>query len=468
MRICRWIVLGLVFAFPLSAAELHVTPEGKPDAAGTKEAPLDLVTTLTKPGAAKAGDTVWVHAGTYKIGTVKQDAGVCGTKDQPLVFRAALGERATIEGGIEIFGDYTSMWGLEITGSAGSAIETRKGDGLRFINLVLHDNGTPLKEGEKKHPTGMGIGAWDVGNDHEMYGNIIYRNGCNSLDHGIYSQNTAKHTAKKYLDNIMFENAGSNIQIYGQNPILSGFDVEGNICYAASLHPKFTIQGQMSIIVGGTNPISNVVLKNNCTYHPKPDSKRGMDVGYTAKGNRNIVVEDNYFTGGLNAMEIKGAVGDLTVRNNTFWAPAGMVKITWGENPDKAKVQWDGNTYLANGKFDLEAWRKETGFDKESKLVEGKDGRPTGLFVFKRVNKYEPERVHFAVYNWDQKPEVEIDVAGLAAPGSKYRIVNALDWFGEPVAKGEVAGKTIALPMKGHTYEPEFGAYVLFREVPKN
>jgi hypothetical protein len=44
-----------------------------------------------------------------------------------------------------------------------------------------------------------------------------------------------------------------------------------------------------------------------------------------------------------------------------------------------------------------------------------------------------------------------------------YRVVNVLDYFGNPVAEGKAAGPFIDLPMQGHRYEPEFGAYVLFR-----
>jgi hypothetical protein len=61
---------------------------------------------------------------------------------------------------------------------------------------------------------------------------------------------------------------------------------------------------------------------------------------------------------------------------------------------------------------------------------------------------------------------VDIDVADIAQPGSEYRVVNVLDYFGAPVAKGKITGKTISLPMAGHRYEPEFGAYVLIVDKP--
>ena len=92
----------------------------------------------------------------------------------------------------------------------------------------------------------------------------------------------------------------------------------------------------------------------------------------------------------------------------------------------------------------------------------GRSGEPVGwVHIVKRVNQYEPNRVHLAVYNWDHQPTVAIDVADIMGNGLKYRIVNVLDYFGKPVAEDVVKDGKIALPMAGHDYEPEFGAYVM-------
>jgi len=447
----------------LPGREVFVAPDGKADAAGTKEAPINLAAAFGGAGAVKPGDVVWIRGGTYKIGDLELTAS--GEKDKPIVFRAVPGERATFEGQILWKASHAWLWGVEVTGPPHDGITLRAGDDIKLINLVLHDNGAETPP-EPKKPTGMGLGGWDVGNDHEYYGNIIYSNGINSLDHGIYSQNTAEHTTKKYLDNIIFENAGCGIHVYGQSPKLANLHLEGNISFATSQHPKHPAAGQMNILVGGYNPLTDVTLLNNCTWHPQADSKRGVDVGYTGKGNSKVRVEGNYFMCGANAMEIKSIAQDVTVKGNTFWAPAGMVDATLAPEADKATIAWDRNTFIDNGKFDLKAWQERTGFDKNSKLLPGKDGKPTGLHVFRRVNQYEPSRVHLAVYNWDHKPAVDIDVADIAQPGSEYRVVSVLDYFGEPVAKGKITGKTISLPMAGHRYEPEFGAYVLIVDKP--
>ena len=491
------------------ASQFFVAPAGKPDAQGTRESPWDLASTLAGKQALSPGSVIWVGGGTYggTLACVLQ-----GTKAQPIIVRCSPGERATLQAPVQVAGDYIWLWGLEIAGTTNCAVNLASGHGTRLINLVIHDNARELKPGEVKSNTGQGIGGWDVGNDHEYYGNIIYRNSTTDQGHGIYSQNTAQHTVKKYIDNIVFENAGCGFHLYGGVPVLSGFYLEGNIAFATSLHPKYPRRGQINLLVGGKKPLSNVVLKDNCTYHPQAESKRGVDIGYTGGPNTNILVEGNYFTGGNNAMEIKNAASAI-VRSNTFWAPTGMVllttalpkkqaapvkssempsldgspdvppKIVAAEPPllkakdaavtpgDAAPAQpaiiFEGNTYIDNGRFNLEQFRRQINSGQTDKVVAGQDGRPAGLHVFKRVNRYEPQRVHLAVYNWDHQEVVEIDLKGILKEGDAFRVVNVLDYYGPPVLEGKAKGAQIELPMKGHRYEPEFGAYVLFREATK-
>ena len=68
------------------------------------------------------------------------------------------------------------------------------------------------------------------------------------------------------------------------------------------------------------------------------------------------------------------------------------------------------------------------------------------------------------MYNWDRQPVVRLVLKGILKAGESYRVVNVLDFFGEPVIQGKARGSFLDLPMKGHRYEPEFGAYVLFHK----
>jgi hypothetical protein len=229
----------------------------------------------------------------------------------------------------------------------------------------------------------------------------------------------------------------------------------------------------MNILVGGSKPLTCVIVRDSCTYHPSLASKRGVDIGYKGKFNSRILVENNYFTGGRNAMELKN-VADTLVRNNTFWAPGGMVTVSLG-SPDEAKTEdavkagaregkviFEHNTYIDNGKFDLAQLRAATKSGQTDKVVPGANGRPNQVFVFKRVNRYEPERIHLAVYNWPKAASVAFDLADVLKPGQTFRIVEVHNLWGEPALAGVYDGKPVNFKPTG-PYAPEFGCYVLSR-----
>lgn len=457
--------------------QLWTAPHGKPTNTGAKNSPLDLRTAYTSPGRVTPGTVVWITAGTYDLGNLKP-SDICGTREKPIIFRAVPGARATLNAQVwsKRGCNHIWWWGVEVTGPVGSGVQTREGgDGIKFINLFLHDKHS-VQSPATRMPSAMGIGGWDTGNDHEFYGNIVFRNGWNTLDHGFYSQNTGAHTTKRYVDNLVFENTGLGFQIYGSGPVLRNIYFEGNVAFATGLQPQapgIAREPQMNILVGGSKPLTCVIVRDSCTYHPSLASKRGVDIGYKGKFNSRILVENNYFTGGRNAMELKN-VADTLVRNNTFWAPGGMVTVSLG-SPDEAKTEdavkagaregkviFEHNTYIDNGKFDLAQLRAATKSGQTDKVVPGANGRPNQVFVFKRVNRYEPERIHLAVYNWPKAASVAFDLADVLKPGQTFRIVEVHNLWGEPALAGVYDGKPVNFKPTG-PYAPEFGCYVLSR-----
>ena len=103
-----------------------------------------------------------------------------------------------------------------------------------MINLFVHDNYPGTKPPSPKVPTAMGFGGGDDQDDLEYYGNCVFRNGWTNLDHGFYNQVTAGHTPKRWIDNIVFENAGEGFQLYGTAPTLRNIYFEGNIVSATA------------------------------------------------------------------------------------------------------------------------------------------------------------------------------------------------------------------------------------------
>src|SRR5688572_9720793 len=81
------------------ARTFYVSPDGT--GSGSSEAePMSLADAAA---AATAGDLIWLMAGTYK-GSLVLDKN--GTRERPIVFRAAAGKRATIEGQVVAKGTY--------------------------------------------------------------------------------------------------------------------------------------------------------------------------------------------------------------------------------------------------------------------------------------------------------------------------------------------------------------------------
>ncbi len=292
----------------LKPHQLWVAPDGRPGNTGAKDSPIDLKSACTNNKLVLPGTIVWLVAGNYEMGDL-MPKGICGMREKPIIFRALPGARATVIGQLSSNKgcDHIWWWGVEVTGPIGSGVETHDGgEGLKFINLFIHDK-HPVQPPAEKRPSAMGVGGWDIGSDHEFYGNIVFRNGWNSLDHGFYSQNSAAHRAKRYVDNLVFENSGIGFQLYGSAPFLRNLYFEGNAAFCTGFvpyAPELAKEPQMNILIGGSrNPLTCAIVRNNCTYHPSLAAKRGVDIGYRGSPNSQILIEHNYFTGGSSAME---------------------------------------------------------------------------------------------------------------------------------------------------------------------
>src|SRR5262245_17788659 len=90
-------VLGFALlssAVETPAAEFHVTPAGSPKGTGSMAQPWDLATALAATETVKPGDTVWIHAGSYRGGFVSR---LRGSPDAPVVVRGRRRERVTVD-----------------------------------------------------------------------------------------------------------------------------------------------------------------------------------------------------------------------------------------------------------------------------------------------------------------------------------------------------------------------------------
>ena len=420
-------------ATPALARDFVVSPQGTSGGDGSKARPWDLQTALHHPEAVKPGDTIWLLGGVYR-GAFKSR--LKGTPDAPITVRQAPGERATIDCRSDdpkqrvdfvVEGSDARYWGFEVMGSnpdrwsdakgshppeANRGGVTCHGSHNAFVNLVVHDGS-------------CGFGWWSSAEGGEIYGCLIYNNGWDAPDrghgHAIYAQNS--RGTKRIADNILFNQFSYGVHVYGSSRAsLNGFHIEGNVSFnnGAARSPTSLTP---AILIGGGSPSERIVVKDNLTWSTGHRATALM-LGYGAS-NRDAVVTGNYFVGPTTLRKWER----LDVTGNTFIAGAA--------NPARVEPPPEG--------LDLAA----------SNTV--LRGRPTGARVFIRPNRYEPGRANIIVYNWDQTPEVQLDLGNILKRGQAYRIVSAQDFFGEAVAGGTFDGQPVRLPMRAWRARPPVG-----------
>ena len=197
----------------------------------------------------RAGDTVWVHAGTYRTGEVVSY--VAGSSSGQVVIRQYPGERAVIDGNLVISGGYVSFWGLEVmnsnpVGTSKMGVNVRAPN-VKLINLVVHDAGM------------SGIGTWMESPNSEVYGSIVYNNGTHgNLDHGVYAQNSSG--TKALRDNILFNNMAYGFHLYTSDGQYNrNVTLEGNISFNNGTISNDT--WRPDYLVGGSTPASGIVAR---------------------------------------------------------------------------------------------------------------------------------------------------------------------------------------------------------------
>ncbi|MCC6862443.1 MAG: carbohydrate binding domain-containing protein [Bryobacterales bacterium] len=463
------IAAAWLFAAGLSGADFYVAPSGLPSGDGSIGRPWDLATALAHPPAVKPGDTIWLRGGTYGTGGgTRFITYLAGTASQPIKVRQYAGERAVVDGGIDSVGpnniktpaSYTWYWGFEITNSSQLRYTSQgprppginlHGVGHKLINLLIHDAGHP------------GIGFWNQGDGGEIYGCIVYGNGIYDgstsnpwiRGSGVYTQN---NTGTVYITNsIWFKNFTTGINAYGEGGSVKGYNAQGNISFmndSADLWfatiPKST-----------PNPIERLSVIGNYTFQEKTGGQ-AFQAGYKGD-NKDAVVKDNYFVGGHNGttgLMFLRSFQTQTVTGNTVIGESVLADDQIGSYSQSSN--WNSNKYYGGGQAagrPFHYYNSQTGsdqmytFDNWKSMTKFDSGGSYGLnypMTNKVVivpNKFEAGRAHIAIYNWEMKGSVSVDLSSVLAPGTSYKILDVQNLSGAPVASGTYQGGTVSLPM---------------------
>ena len=494
---CRLVRFGClivvaIFAELAAAADFHAAPDGSSRGNGSAAEPWDLTTALLATEVVKPGDTVWIHAGTYRGGFVSRLSGQPG---KPVVVRGERAARVIIDthpregderdnglflmlGADAVYRDFevTCSHPLRETKIAGSwPADIRRGnvdvrgDRVSVVNLVVHD-------------CGSGFGFWAEGEGGEISGCLIYNNGWRGPDrghgHAVYAQN-ARGT-KRIVDNVVFHQFAYGIHVYGsEKASLKGFEIDGNIAFENGC---LTRKGDNApgIMVGGGSAAERIAVRDNVIVGG------GMRLGYPW----GTISEDVVYTGNYSEGLVVRDFRKATVMHNTVVASSTVVSLEGAERLLLGGLRWNENDYyVTDGRWgessvvensksrglSFTEWQKTTGLDAQSTFTKG---APSKLRVIVRPNAHESGRAHVAVLNPEKLSEVEVDLSRVLKPGQKFRIVSVKDFFGASLVSGAYDGRLIRVSMKPITppspvgmpnaelpiTEPQFAAFVVLPE----
>ena len=405
------IVLTALSAGHAPAAEWYAAADGKPDGAGTRQSPWDLVSALEGKHTIAPGDTLWLLPGTYKhpnrqLGSAGYVVRLAGQEGKPILVRGMPGQRITLDGGLTVQQPATYLWirDIEILVSENSSmtrtlnepgshpksynrlwggLNVQSGKGCKYINLVIHDNA-------------QGVSWWTGSTDSELYGAIIYDNGWKAPDrghgHAIYTQN--QEGLKTIADCIMTGGYSFTMHAYGSSrAYVDNYLIEGNVAYNGG-----------TFLIGGGRPSRNIRALGNFLYGVT------MQIGYSAPQNEDCEVRDNV---------------------------------------------------VLDGGIAINKYRKVV---NEGNLIVGRNQpRPaeTAPRVEIRPNRYDPQRANVIVLNWPKKATVDLPSTPLLKPGTRFRLLDPRDFYGKPVLAGTYDGKPISVAVAG-----EFAALVLLVDPP--
>jgi hypothetical protein len=516
LNIGRAVLLAAVLLFGLGsvavwAVEIRAAPNGKPDGDGSAARPYDLLTVLAGKANVQPGDVVLLQGGQYDGAITKTDKGLPrripfepnlrGTAEKPIVVTSAPGQWAHLNGSLNTqqekcaFVHFVRLeigdldWDpLQQKHLAETAVNSFGGEGLKLVNCNVFGGA-------------MGLGLWRPAVNFEAYGNLIHDFGWHAANlrgsgHAAYIQND--QGTKRLEHNIAYRGCGWNFDIYTEQGEIKGFDIIENIGYIASWHKP----GQVGFNFGltGRKPAERIRFIGNVGYHSRDSEqpwRSNMRLIYSWKKDtvhRDAIVKDNYMMGTCRAL-VLGPWQHVEVTGNTFWAkdvvmeissaPAGSGVAENLPKPGLSNYRVDGNTYYNNGQakpfiygahesaledeeYSFAQWQA-MGLDKNSRMLPGRGGRPTGTKVFVFPNKYDRGRANVAIFNWDGLERVDVDLSQVLQRGQKYRIYNCLDLKrtlarAKPVASGTYAGSKLRFPMLKDKSSPDFDAFLVLPE----
>ena len=383
------------------ADQWYIAPDGKSTNSGTQVSPWDIASALSGKQKIAAGDTIYLLEGTYRRRPKELfEIRLVGTEKAPIHIRSLPRRRVRIDGGLSVQNPSAHVW--------------------------VHDLEIFVSEPKPKQAISPGSHPKDL---NRPWGGVHMFGGknCKYINLIIHSCNQGISCWKGEINPeiygcIIYDNGwlgtdrGHGHCIYTQND--EGVKTISNCIMSCRYDGTYTLHAYGSdrayvnnylvqenifykkgpFLIGGGRPSHNIRVFRNYLYNV------GMRIGYAAPYNENCQVRDNVIVNG----------GLDIVRYN--------------------KVIREGNVIIK---------------DKE---------HPKGTKSVLLANRFDPNRAHLVVYNWDREDELEVRTKLFLRNGDSYRIMDPQDFFGTPVTQGRCRNDTIRIPVKA-----EFGVFVVLK-----
>jgi hypothetical protein len=389
---------------PALAADWHVATNGSPDGLGTQAAPWDIGSALDGSQKILPSDTLWIHQGHYKfapkIGGMGYVVRLAGRDGAPVQVRAWQGQRVTIDGGLNVQPPSTDLWiwDLELVVSE-----------PRPSSPVAPD---PTYANVSRPWGGLNVSC---GRNCKFI-NLIIHDNTQGVSWWSGSQDSEIYGCILYDNGWAGTDRGHGHAIYTQNnegiKTISDCIFTGG--YGYTLHAYGSSRAD----------VNNYLVEGNIAYNAHTFLLGG------GRPSHGIRVLTNYFYG---------------------------VPVQLGyDAPTNEDCEVRCNLLVDSG---LSINRFHRVVKEDNLILARNDARPGGAKVVLRLNKYNPRRANLAVFNWERRAAVVVDVSSLLKPGDKFRLLNPRDFFGQPVLTGRAAGPFLNVPMDG-----EFAAFVVMKE----